>query len=73
MTTRKAFTVTIRIVTIALLVGCEVASPDRPGSSTTNSPVVIERGMDPVLAIVLIVAAGVAGWYLRGKMQASDD
>lgn len=68
-----------RVSTIALthcatllLTGCEVASPDRPGSSTTNSPIVFQQGMDPILVIVLLVAAFVAGWFAHKKLKGGE-
>lgn len=66
---RRDLTISLTHIATLLLVGCEVASPDRPGSSTTNSPVVFQQGVDPILVIVLLVAAGAAGWFAHKNLR----
>ena len=66
---RKNPTTTLTQIATLLLAGCEVASPDRPGSSTTNSPVVFHQGVDPILVIVLLAGAFVAGWLAHKNLR----
>ncbi len=65
---RKSLTAMLTPIAFLLVAGCEVASPDRPGSSTTNSPVVFQQGMDPILVIVLLAGAFVAGWFAHKRL-----
>lgn len=69
---RKNLTTTITQIAILLLAGCDVASPDRPGSSTTNSPVVFQQGVDPILVIVLLAGAFVAGWFAHKRLRGGE-
>ncbi len=50
-----------------LLTGCEFASPDNP-----ESTVVLKQGVDPMLFIVLLVAAFAGGWYAHKKIRGGE-
>ncbi|MCY3706292.1 MAG: hypothetical protein OXH08_12475 [Gammaproteobacteria bacterium] len=57
---RKNSTTPLTLIAILLLAGCEVASPD------------IQQGVDPILAIVLLAGAFVAGWFAHRKLRGGE-
>ncbi len=64
---RKKPATTLTQITILLLAGCEVASPDSPEAS-----VVVQQGVDPILVIVLLVLASAAGWIAHKKLRGGE-